>query len=314
MTKTRAVVINQYGGSDRLEESSVELPELKAEQVLVKVKATSINPIDWKLREGYLKGMFDWAFPIILGWDAAGVIEAVGEKVTDWQIGDRVFARPATTRFGTYADHTIIDSSLLAKIPDNSSFEEAAAVPLAGLTAYQGLFTHGDLKKGESVLIHAGAGGVGTYAIQLAKAAGAFVYTTASRKNHQLLKSLGADKIVDYHDTDFADVFSDIDLVLDTMGGEVQKQSVNVLKKGGRLISVLGIADPELMEEHEIAAKAIWLETNGTDLAKLAEMMKSGTLKSIIGSEYPLTEAGVKAAHELSATHHAVGKIVLKND
>lgn len=311
---TRAITINQYGGSEGLDEEVVNLPNLKADQVLVQVKATSINPIDWKLREGYLKQMFDWEFPIILGWDVAGIITSVGEGVTDWKVGDRVFARPATTRFGTYADYTIVDTTLLAEIPANVSFEDAAAVPLAALTAYQGLFNHGHLQKNEKVLIHAGAGGVGTYAIQLAKAYGAKVYTTASKKNHELLYQLGAEKVIDYHDENFAKVFSDMDLVLDTMGGTVQEDSVQSLKSNGRLISVLAISNPDLMTAKNIAAKAIWLEPNGEELTKLAKMMQAGQLKSIIGAKFPLTAAGVKSAHELSATHHAVGKIVLINE
>ena len=164
--ETRAIVINEYGDKERLEEATVTLPTVGADHVLVKVAATSINPIDWKLREGYLQQMFSWEFPIILGWDVAGEIVEVGQDVKDYQIGDRVFARPETTRFGTYADYTLVDTNLLARIPETVSFTEAAAVPLAGLTALQALFDHGVLKAGEKVLIHAGAGGVGTYAIQ----------------------------------------------------------------------------------------------------------------------------------------------------
>lgn len=312
--ETRAIVINQYGGSEGLQEENVKLPALKEDQVLVQVQATSINPIDWKLREGYLQQMFDWEFPIILGWDVAGIISAVGENVTDWQIGDRVFARPATTRFGTYADYAIVDTNLLAKIPANISFEAAAATPLAALTAYQGLFNHGHLQKGEKVLIHAGAGGVGTYAIQLAKAQGAEVFTTASKKNHELLYRLGADKVIDYHEENFAEAFSDLDLVLDTMGGKIQENSVKVLKNGGRLVTVLGISNPNLMTAKNIFAQAIWLEPNGKELAQLANRMQAGQLESVIGAQFPLTAAGVKSAHELSATHHAVGKIVLTNN
>ncbi|MBO0449499.1 NADP-dependent oxidoreductase [Enterococcus sp. MJM12] len=312
--ETRAIVINQYGGSEGLQEENVKLPALKEDQVLVQVQATSINPIDWKLREGYLQQMFDWEFPIILGWDVAGIISAVGENVTDWQIGDRVFARPATTRFGTYADYAIVDTNLLAKIPANISFEAAAATPLAALTAYQGLFNHGHLQKGEKVLIHAGAGGVGTYAIQLAKAQGAEVFTTASKKNHELLYRLGADKVIDYHEENFAEAFSDLDLVLDTMGGKIQEDSVKVLKNGGRLVTVLGISNPDLMTAKNIFAQAIWLEPNGKELAQLANWMQAGQLESVIGAQFPLTAAGVKSAHELSATHHAVGKIVLTNN
>lgn len=312
--ETRAIVINQYGGSEGLQEENVKLPALKEDQVLVQVQATSINPIDWKLREGYLQQMFDWEFPIILGWDVAGIISVVGENVTDWQIGDRVFARPATTRFGTYADYAIVDTNLMAKIPANISFEAAAATPLAALTAYQGLFNHGHLQKGEKILIHAGAGGVGTYAIQLAKAHGAEVFTTASKKNHELLYRLGADKVIDYHEENFAEAFSDLDLVLDTMGGKIQEDSVKVLKNGGRLVTVLGISNPDLMTAKNIFAQAIWLEPNGKELAQLANRMQSGQLESVIGAQFPLTAAGVKSAHELSATHHAVGKIVLTNN
>lgn len=312
--ETRAIVINQYGGSEGLQEENVKLPALKEDQVLVQVQATSINPIDWKLREGYLQQMFDWEFPIILGWDVAGIISAVGENVTDWQIGDRVFARPATTRFGTYADYAIVDTNLLAKIPANISFEAAAATPLAALTAYQGLFNHGHLQKGEKVLIHAGAGGVGTYAIQLAKAQGAEVFTTASKKNHELLYRLGADKVIDYHEENFVEAFSDLDLVLDTMGGKIQEDSVKVLKNGGRLVTVLGISNLDLMTAKNIFAQAIWLEPNGKELAQLANWMQAGQLESVIGAQFPLTAAGVKSAHELSATHHAVGKIVLTNN
>ncbi|WP_208592035.1 NADP-dependent oxidoreductase [Gracilibacillus suaedae] len=313
--ETRAVIINKYGSKDVLEEGRVTLPELGEHQVLVREKATSINPIDWKLREGYLQQMFDWKFPIILGWDVAGVIEAVGSAVTDWQEGDEVFARPETTRFGTYAEYTMVDDHLLAKKPDNISFEEAAAVPLAGMTAYQGLFDHGHLKAGEKVLIHAGAGGVGTYAIQLAKEAGAYVYTTASEKNHELLRSLGADEVIDYRTTDFRDVVQDIDLVLDTMGGDVQLNSFDVLKENsGRLMTVVGAPDQEKAKEKNVEVKGIWLQPEGKQLSKLADLLQEKKMKSIVGRTFPLTQQGVHDAHALSETHHAVGKIVITMD
>ena len=311
--ETRAVVINEYGGKEKLAEAKVSLPELGADQVLVKVAATSINSIDWKLREGYLKQMFPWSFPIILGWDVAGEIVEVGQKVKDYHVGDRIFARPETTRFGTYADYTIVDSNLLAPVPESIAFTEAAAVPLAGLTALQALFDHGSLKAGEKVLIHAGAGGVGTYAIQLAKNAGAYVITTASPRNHELVKKLGADEVIDYHTTDFEEVLTDIDLVFDTMGGEIQKKSFSVLKEHGRLISVLSIEDETLAATKQIEAKAIWLRTNGEQLSELAKLMADGKLVSVIGETFPLTRQGVYDAHALSETHHAVGKIVLDN-
>lgn len=311
--ETRAVVIEEYGHADQLKESEVTLPELGEHQVLVRVKATSVNPIDWKLREGYLAQMMPWDFPIILGWDVAGEIAEVGSEVKDWQVGQAVFARPETTRFGTYADYTIVDDHLLANKPDSVSFEDAAAVPLAGLTAYQALFTHGKLKAGEKVLIHAGAGGVGIYAIQLAKNAGATVITTASGKNHGLLKELGADQVIDYRTTDFSEALEDIDLVFDTMGGDVQKDSFKVLNKDGRLISIVGQPDEELAKSVAVA-ESIWLQPDGKQLQEMADLMSEGKVKSIVGHTYPLTAAGVKEAHELSATHHAKGKIVLIND
>ncbi|MFW8597100.1 NADP-dependent oxidoreductase [Enterococcus innesii] len=311
--ETRAVVIEAYGGKDQLKEATVQLPELKANQLLVKVAATSINPIDWKLREGYLKQMFPWDFPIILGWDVAGDIVEIGADVTEFKVGDAIYARPETTRFGTYADYAIVDAELAAIKPENQNYAEAAAVPLAGLTAYQALFEHGRLKAGEKVLIHAGAGGVGTYAVQLAKAAGAYVITTASPRNHELLQKLGADEIIDYHTTDFEEVLQDIDLVFDTMGGDTQKKSFTVLKPKGRLISILSIEDEDLAKEKDIFAKAIWLRTNGKQLAELTELIEAEKVNSVIDTTFPLTAQGIYDAHALSETHHAVGKIVIEN-
>ncbi len=308
----KAIVIENYGGKDELKEMQVDSPKAKAKQVVVEVKATSVNPIDWKLREGYLQQMMDWAFPIILGWDVAGVISEIGEEVTDWEIGDKVFARPETTRFGTYAEYTIVDQNLLAKIPTNVSFEEAAAVPLAGLTAWQGLFDHGKLKKDETVLIHAGAGGVGTYAIQLAKSIGAKVITTASKKNHDLLLELGADQVIDYKTENFVELLDGVDLVLDTMGGDVQNDSFKVLKpKTGRMISIVGLADEDVRKQYDIEFESIWLEPNGQELSEIANLMAAGEVKSIIGATFPLTEKGIYDAHALSETHHALGKIVI---
>ncbi|GCF92964.1 NADPH:quinone reductase [Enterococcus florum] len=313
---TRAIVIEEYGHEDQLKEQTITLPELGEHQVIVKVHATSINPIDWKLREGYLQQMMPWSFPIILGWDVAGEIVEIGEAVTGWKPGDHIFARPETTRFGTYADYTIVDDHLLAAKPENASFEEAAAVPLAGLTAYQALFLHGHLKTGETILIHAGAGGVGTYAVQLAKLTGAKVITTASSENAALLKELGADEVIDYHTTDFSEVLNDVDLVFDTLGGEIQEKSFKVLKAGrGRLISIVGQPDLDLAKKYDILlAKSIWLEPNGTQLKEMAGFMSEGKIRSIVGHTFPLTADGIKEAHELSQTHHAKGKIVITNE
>ncbi|SEK72920.1 NADPH:quinone reductase [Carnobacterium iners] len=311
----KAIVIENYGGKEQLKETQIENPKANEKQVVVEVKATSINPIDWKLREGYLQQMMDWPFPIILGWDVAGIISEVGKEVTEWKVGDKVFARPDTTRFGTYAEFTVVDQHLLAEIPANISFEEAAAVPLAGLTAWQALFDHGKLKKGETVLIHAGAGGVGTYAIQLAKNIGAKVITTASEKNHDLLVELGADQVIDYKTEKFVDILDGVDLVLDTMGGEIQNESFKVLKPAtGRMISIVGLADEEVRKQYDVEFESIWLDPNGQELAEIANLMSAGKVKSIIGAQFPLTQKGIYDAHELSETHHALGKIVIVAD
>ncbi len=308
----KAVVIEQYGDENQLQLKEVPDPVPGPKQVVVKLKATSINPIDWKLREGYLKQMMDWEFPIIIGWDAAGVITEVGDEVTEWKIGDEVFARPDTTRFGTYAEYTAIDDHLLAPLPTGISFEEAASVPLAGLTAWQALFDHGQLKAGEKVLIHAGAGGVGTLAIQLAKNAGAHVITTASSKNAEFLTSLGADEVIDYKTTSFVDVVSDVDLVFDTMGGEIQSDSFKVLKEGsGRLISIVGQPDEKLAEQHRVVAKSIWLQPDGKQLQQFGKLMEERKVNAIVGTTIPFSEEGLREAHRLSATHHAKGKIVI---
>lgn len=308
----KTIVIEKYGGKEELKEKEMPQPTPKENQVVVKLHATSINPIDWKLREGYLKEMLPFDFPIILGWDAAGDIVELGSNVRNFKIGDKVFARPETTNRGTYAEFTAIDSHLLAKIPDNISYEEAACVPLTGLTAWQCLFEFGDVKKGEKVLIHAGAGGVGTFAIQLAKNAGAYVATTASARNSDFLKSLGADEVIDYKTQDFESILHQFDFVLDSLGGEVQEKSFTVLKEGGRLASIVSKPDQQKALQKNIKSDLVWLIPNGEQLKKLAELLQDEKLKVIIGHTFPLSAEGIKEAHALSETHHAKGKIVIK--
>jgi NADPH:quinone reductase-like Zn-dependent oxidoreductase len=308
----KAVVIEQYGGKEKLKEMEVPDPKIKDDQVLIEMKATSINPIDWKLREGYLKEMLPFEFPIILGWDAAGIIKETGKNVQQFQKGDRVFARPETTRFGTYAELTAVDENLLAKIPDNLSYEEAASIPLAGLTAWQALFDTAHLQQGEKVLIHAGAGGVGSLAIQFAKYAGAYIATTASEKNINFLKGLGADEVINYHTTQFEDVLSDYDVVFDTMGGAIQSKSFQVLKKGGRLVSIVEEPNAEEAKKYSIKAESIWLKPNGHQLGQIARLMETGKVRATIGETLPFSEKGVKDAHALSESHHAKGKIVIR--
>ncbi|MGM7701590.1 NADP-dependent oxidoreductase [Pseudalkalibacillus sp. Hm43] len=308
----KAIVIDQYGGKETLKEREVERPTINDEQVLVEIHATSINPIDWKVREGYLKDMLPFEFPLILGWDAAGVIVEKGKNVTGFNVGDRVFTRPATTNQGTYAEYVPVEENLLAHMPEEMSFEEAASIPLAGLTAWQCLVDFGKIKENDKVLIHAGAGGVGNFAIQIAKSYGAYVATTASEKNHEFLKSLGADQVIDYKHADFSDILQDFDLVLDSIGGEVQSKSYEVLKENGKLVSIVQPPNEDEANEHKVEAGFVWLEPNGDQLQKLAELYKAGQLKPIIGEAFDFTEENLQEAHALSETHHAKGKIVIK--
>ncbi|ANU23690.1 NADP-dependent oxidoreductase [Planococcus donghaensis] len=308
----KAIVINNYGGREQLVEREIEKPAITDDQVLVEVYATSVNQIDWKLRKGYLKDMLPWEFPIILGWDMAGVVAEVGANVKHFKVGHRVFARPATTRQGTYAEFVPVEANLLAHMPESMSFEEGAAIPLAGLTAYQCIVGFANVKKGEKVLIHAGAGGVGTMAIQIANSIGAYVATTASDINDELVKSLGANRVINYSEEDFSELLENFDAVLDTMGGEVLEKSFKVLKKGGKLISIAGEPSREQAEEHGVHATSYWLEPNGAQLHQLANLFISGELKPTIGHVFDFSEQGVRDAHELSETHHARGKIIIK--
>jgi len=308
----KAIVIDEYGGQEVLQEREVDQPTIQENQVLLEIHATSINPIDWKVRAGYLQEMLPFEFPVILGWDAAGIIVEKGEKVSNFEIGDRVFTRPATTNQGTYAEFVAVDENLLAHIPSSMSFEEAAAIPLAGLTAWQCLVDFGKIKKDDKVLIHAGAGGVGNFAIQIAKSFGAYVATTASSKNAEFLKSLGADQVIDYRTEDFTDLLKDYDIVLDSMGGEVQSNSYKVLKPKGKLVSIAQPPSEEEAAEHQVDAGFLWLDPNGEQLKHLADMYVDGKLKVVIGETFPFNEQSLKDAHALSETHHARGKIVIK--
>ncbi|WP_100011328.1 NADP-dependent oxidoreductase [Lentibacillus sediminis] len=308
----KAVIINEYGSSGQLTETEVAAPAIKDNQVLLELHATSINPIDWKVREGYLQEKLPFTFPIILGWDAAGTVKETGSSVTRFSPGDKVFARPETTENGTYAEFTAVDEHLLAKIPESISFEEAAAVPLAGLTAWQCLVDFSAIKQGDRVLIHAGSGGVGSFAIQLAKHLGATVASTASGKNADFLTSLGVDEFINYQETDFEKELNDYDIVLDTLGGEVQQKSFQILKKGGTLVSIAEPPNEELAEEKGIKAGFHWLEPDGGQLAEMAKLLESGKISAQIGKTFPFSEEGLKEAHAHSESGHARGKIVIK--
>jgi NADPH:quinone reductase-like Zn-dependent oxidoreductase len=305
----KAVVIDRYGGVDELQIRDIPVPALSNYDVLIEIHAASVNPVDWKVREGYLRKMIPYKFPIIPGWDAAGIVKETGPRASLYKRGDRVFSRTDISRDGTYAEYVAVNEELVALMPDNLSFTEAAAVPLACQTAWQALVETAFLKECDKVLVHAGAGGVGSFAIQIAKNREAYVATTCSSNNVALVKSLGADEVVDYTKTDFSEALHDFDLVLDTVGGEVYQKSFKVLKKGGTLISLLEQTDKALAREAGVKAEYVFLQPDRKRLGMIAELLQLGDIKPVVGTVLPLEE--VKKAHNLSQSGHAQGKIVL---
>ena len=272
--------------------------------------ATSVNPVDWKIRAGLRKEKFPSKLPLTLGWDVSGVIEELGEKVSNFRKGDELYGRPDPTKNGAYAEYIVVKANLLAIKPMSIGHTEAAAVPLAGLTAWQGLFDKGLLKEGQRVLIHAAAGGVGTYAVQFAKSKGAYVIGTASDRNIDFLKRLGADEVIDYNMENFETVVNDIDLVLDTIGGDTQLKSIDVLKTGGRLISTLAADYVKEAKEKGVVLIDFMAQSIPDQLAEIAQLIDSGKVKPIIDQLLPFTDA--KKAHMSIEQGHTRGKIVLQ--
>lgn len=305
----KAVYIEGYGGKDQLKYGDVPNPRVGPNDVLIRAHAASVNPVDWKIREGYLKDFLPYEFPLILGWDVAGVIVGVGENVDRLRVGDEVFARPATERNGTYAEYVAVDAHLVAIKPRNISFEEAASVPLAGLTAWEALHEIADVSSGQKVLIHGGSGGVGIYAIQLAKAFGAYVATTTSSKNVEFVKSYGADKVIDYTQEAFECTLSGYDVVFDTIGGDVQSKSFKVLSKGGILVSIVSQPDQNIADQHSVRTGYFFLQPDGEKLARLGQLIEVGKVRPVVGTVFPLEDTA--KAHALSESHHAQGKIVI---
>src|SRR4029077_13094552 len=227
------------GAREVLESKGGPPPDRQADEVLIRVQAAGVNPIDWKVREGHMKEFWPHKFPLILGWDLSGVVEELGRGVSRFKIGDEVYSLPDPTRDGAYADYIVVREPELALKPKSLHHVRAAAVPLAALTAWQSFFDTAHLQPGQRVLIHAGSGGVGHFAVQLAKWKGAYVFATASTKNQDLLRELGVDNAIDYTQQRFEDVARNIDAVLDTLGDETQERSWSVLKKGGVLVSLV---------------------------------------------------------------------------
>ena len=311
MKTMKAVSIYSYGGPAVLSYKDVPCPHSADGEVLVRVHAAGINPVDWKIREGHLKAMLPHTFPLILGWDVSGVVASVGRSgVTRLKIGDEVFSRPDILRDGAYAEYIVIKASEVALKPKSIDHLHAVAIPLAGLAAWQSLFTAGGLSSGQKVLIHAAAGGVGSLAVQLAKLTGAYVIGTASGKNHDFVRKLGADQVIDHTTQRFEDVAKEVDLVFDTMGGETQERSWKVLKRGGILVSIASPPSPAAATAHGVRQAFVFVQPNAEQLAELAKLVETEKLKTIFETILPLSDAS--RAQELSERGHTRGKIVLR--
>ena len=304
--KMKAIRIHQYGGPEVLAHVEMRCPTPGPDELLIKVQAASVNPLDWKMRAGHVKEIFPLTFPATLGRDVSGTVEEAGDNVTQFKRGDEVYALVS----GGYAEYVVAKETAVAKKPRTLDHVQAAAVPAVGLTALQALFEVAQLSAGQKVLIHAAAGGVGNFAVQLAKARGAYVIGTASSKNHPLLKDLGVDQAVDYRQTRFEDVVREVDVVLDTVGGETQERSFKVLKKGGILVSLVQPPSQELATKYGVRALFHSGRARSSDLAQIAKLIDDGKVKTIVETVLPLAEA--RRAHELSEARHVRGKIVLK--
>jgi NADPH:quinone reductase-like Zn-dependent oxidoreductase len=306
-TTMRAVRIATHGGPDVMQVEAVPRPVAGPGEVLVRVHAAAVNPVDTQIRaepSGFAR------LPYVPGFDVSGVVAEVGAGVTGTRVGESVFAMLDLNRGGGYAEYVVVKQSELAARPARLSHVEAASLPLVALTAWQALFETAGLEPGQTVLIHAGAGGVGTSAVQLAKWRGARVIATASERNHEFLRSLGADVVIDYRTQRFEDVARDVDVVLDPIGGETQLRSLGTLRDGGILVSLVGLIREARSPARNVRATGILVSPNADQLARIAALVDSGDLRPIVSYRFGLHD--VAAAHRQSETGSTRGKIVLE--
>ena len=304
-----AIRMHSYGGPEVLQYEDAPRPQIRKGEVLVRVHAAGVNPLDWKVRSGSLNGSIQHKLPLIPGWDVSGVVEEVGPGVSQFMKGDEVIAMANPTRDGAYGDYIAVCEAALAAKPKSLHHVRAAAVPLSALTAWRSLFELGQLQSGQRILIHGGSGGVGHFALQLAKWKGAYAIATASTKNQELLRKLGADETIDYTTQKFEEVTEKVELVLDTIGGETQERSWRVLKKGGALISLVQPPSEQKARRFGVRGMMCSVQPDGAQLGEIAKLIDSAKLKPVIDRILPLREA--RRAHELSQSGHVRGKIVL---
>ncbi|MEY8761042.1 NADP-dependent oxidoreductase [Chryseobacterium tongliaoense] len=330
----KAYSISRYSKTDRLKLVDLPVPNLKQDEVLVEIYAASVNQLDLKIKSGEFKLILPYKLPLVLGHDVSGVVIKVGSKVTKFKVGDEVYARPADFNIGAFAEYIAINEKDLALKPTNISFEEAASIPLVSLTVWQALIEKSNLKKGQKVFIQAGSGGVGTIAIQLAKHLGLKTATTTSAANTDLVKSLGADVVIDYRKEDFEAVLKDYDFVLNSQDTKTLEKSLNVLKDGGKVISISGPPTPVFANQFKlpwyvkfatkllsskIRGKAkklnvyyefLFMTANGKQLQEITKLIENGIIKPILDRTFLFNQTN--EALEYIASGRAKGKVVIK--
>lgn len=310
MSTMKAVRIHNYGGVDVLTYEDAPRPVPGDGEVLIRVFASSVNPFDCAVRAGYMASYFNHTLPLILGTDASGVIDEVGQGVTAFKPGDVVYARAGVVRDGSYAEYVVVPATDVAAKPQTLDHSHAAALPHVSLTAWQALFELGNLTEGQTVLIHGAAGGVGHIAVQLAKWRGAKVIGTASR-NLGFLRELGVDEIIDYSAVPFEEVARDVDVVIDTIGGDVQERSCMVLRPDGMLVSVIQTPSEEMMARYGVRSAMVYSTPPiGKVLTEVAALVDAGLVKPYVSTVLPLTE--IRQAHEMVEGKHTRGKLVLE--
>src|SRR5881398_2691284 len=330
----KAFIVDRYGSADRVRASEVPDPEMREDDVLIEIHAAGVNPLDSKIRDGGFKRLLPYRLPLILGNELAGAVIRAGSRVRRFKPGDEVYARPDKNRIGAFAELIAVSEDDLAIKPKSLTMEEAASIPLVGLAAWQALIEKANLKRGQKVLIHAGSGGVGTFAIQLAKHVGATVATTTSAANADLVRSLGADVVVDYTKEDFEEMLRDCDLVLNSLGKDTLKKSLRVLKPGGKLISISGPPDPDFAKDlgsgwmlrqvmrllsysirrkakrHRVSYSFLFMRANGDQLREITSLIDSGIIRPIVDRVFSFES--MKEALAYVDTGRAKGKVVVK--
>jgi NADPH:quinone reductase-like Zn-dependent oxidoreductase len=306
----KAIVIHTYGGPEVLKYENVTRPEPKEDEILIRVVAASVNPVDVAIRSGKYAEYFHTKLPLIPGMDAAGMVEKTGAKITKFKKGDPVYAFFTLANEGGYAQFVIANKNEASAKPKLLTYEEAAAVPAVASTAWQALVETAKLEAGQTVLIHGGSGGVGHCAIQIAKARGARVIATASTANQEFLKKLGTDQAIDYTTTKFEDVVKDVDVVLDAVGGDTLTRSYGVVKRGGIIVSIADEPDEATLKARGIRGASISAVPKASVLEELTKLIEAKKLTPVVTKTFPLTD--VTKAQEAIATRHTRGKIVLK--